>query len=431
MGSIAIKLEQLGIPTVATVVERHTARFMGAVMSQGYIDYPAMFFNESDTMTVEGVEAAAESAVDFVVYGLTEWEPQLMQKDETGKIWQPVAETLTYEGADYAEVLEAFNESFLTEYQWGDGLPLKPPTQEAVEALMATVPYTPTFVVGNWGPAFADFTIEKIAVNAAMAGAQPEHMPVIVAAMQAITSVKWDNYYAVMKSAVPLVVVNGPIIEQLNLNSSANVFGPSALHSANAVIGRAIMMSMRNIGNNGKGMEPSNLAGNPAAFAGMVVAEAEDILALAGEGWEPLNVQLGAEPGTNTVTVLGIDQMNFSISGGVKNAAAYVAPDKGIWPSTAEAFAARTAGVLVLTPMYVITEGMEGDMTKADFQQEMYDNARIPVEKFKELVLMDEAGAPVEPNAFVKELLEGLEEGEGVPVAAAPDKFLIVATGGL
>lgn len=428
MGSISIKLEQAGIPTVATVVERQTARFLGAVTSLGYIDYPAMYFDEIQTLTKAGAEKAAEQAVDFVVNGLTKWQPEYMKKD--GKVWTPIQPTLTYTGTTYAEALDKFNSSFLTEWQWGDGLPLVPPTKEKVDALMKMAPYTPTLTLGNWGPTYADFTVEKVAVNAVMAGAKPEQFPVIVAAMQAITSVKWDNYFAVMKSAVPLVVVNGPIIKQIGLNDSSNVFGPSALHSANAAIGRAIMMSMRNIGNNGKGMEPSNLAGNPAAFAGLVIAEEEEILALA-KGWEPLNVQLGAKPGTNSVTVLGIDQMNFSISGTAANAASFVAPEKGNWPSTKEAWESSTTGVLVMSPMMIITEGIDKGVTKADIQEEMFEGSKITQERFKELVLTDEAGAAVEAKGFVKDMLAGLKKDEKVSMAAKPDQFLVVACGGL
>lgn len=428
MGSIATKLEQAGIATVTTTVERQTARFMGAVLSQGYIDYPVMFFDEISTLTKEGAEADAVKAVDFVVNGLTKWQPQYMKKD--GKVWTPIQATLTYTGTNYAEALAKFNTSFLTEWQWGDGLPLEPPTKEKVDALMKMVPYTPTLTIGNWGPAFANFTVEKIAVNAAMAGAKPEQFPVIVAALQAITSVKWDNYYAVMKSAVPLVVVNGPIIKQLGMNDSSNVFGPSALHSANSTMGRAIMMSMRNIGNSGKGMEPSNLAGNAAAFTGMVIAEEEEIEAMA-KGWEPLNVQLGAKAGTNSVTVLGIDQMNFSISGTATNAASFVAPEKGNWPSTKENWEKVTAGVVVMSPMMVITEGIDKGVTKKDIQQEMFDGSKLTQERFKELVLTDEDGKAIEATGFVKDMLAGLKKDDMVLAASAPDKFLVVACGGL
>jgi hypothetical protein len=427
MGSIAVELEKLGIPTVTLYNERHETRFMGTVLAKGFADYPAKNFVEIDTLTEEGVLALAPQAFDFLVAGLTTWAPPYLEKQ--GDLWVPTESEFIFTGAAYAEALENMNEAFLADLRWGDGLPLVPATRERVDALLAGTDLAPDTVIGTWGPTGAQFTVEKIAINAAMAGAQPEYMPVILAALQAITSVRWDSYGPVMKSPVPLVIVNGPVAKQIGLNSSANAFGPNPKYPAGATIGRAISLAMHNIPGNGRGLLPSNLAGNPAMYAGMVIAEAEETEALA-EGWDPLNVQLGYAPGTNTVTVLGVDQMDMSISGFVANVAAYVAPDKNIWPSSAEAFDQRVAGVVAVSEMMLITDGMMKGITKADIQEEMYEKARIPVDEFMTLVLTAEDGSAVEPNAFIRELIGGLAPGEGVPVAAAPDKFLVVATGG-
>lgn len=427
MGSIAVELEKLGIPTVTTYNERHENRFMGSVLSKGYADYPAINFPEIETLSLQGVQKLAEQAAPYVANALTAWESPALQKQ--GNLWLPKETEFSYTGADYAEALAKMNESFLKDYYWGDGLPLEPPTQERVDAMLAGTPLAPDTVLGTWGPTNAQFTVEKVAVNAALAGAQPEYMPVIVAALKAITSVRWDAYSPVMKSPVPLVVVNGPLAAELGINSSANAFGPNPKYSANSTIGRAISLSLHNISGNGKGLLPSNLAGNPATYAGMVIAEAEETEALA-TGWDPLNVQLGFAPGTNTVTVLGIDQMDMSISGGVANVAAYAAPDKGIWPRTKEAFDQRVAGVVIVSEMICITDGIMGDITKADIQQEMYEKARIPRQEFMNLVLTAEDGSALEPTGFVKEMLDGLGPSESVPIAAGPDKFLVVVSGG-
>lgn len=427
MGSIAIELEKLGIPTITLYNERHETRFMGTVMSKGYPDYPAMNFPEIDTMTEEGILALTPEAFEFLVKGLTIWTPEYLVKE--GDFWVSNEPEITFTGATYQEALDNMNSAFLSEYRWGDGMPLSPATRERVDTLLTGTDLAPDTVLGMWGPAGAEITVEDIAINAAMAGAQPEYMPVILTAMQAIVSVRWNTYDSVMKSPVPLVIVNGPVAKQIGLNSSANVFGPNPKYPAGATIGRAISLSMHNIGNNGRGFLPSNLAGNPATYAGMVIAESEDVESLA-EGWDPLNVQLGFAPGTNTVTVLGIDQMDMSISGSVANVAAYVAPDKNIWPSSQQAFDARTAGVVIVSEMMIITDGIMAGITKADIQAEMYEKATVPVADFMSLVLTAEDGSAVEPNEFVKSILDGLKPGEGVPVASAPDKFLVVATGG-
>lgn len=426
MGSIAVELEKLGIPTVTLYNERHENRFMGAVLSKGYADYPALNFPELQTLTPEGIEEITPAAFDFMVAGLTTWTPAYIEKQ--GDLWVPKETEFTYTGATYQEALDAMNAAYLSENRWGDGLPLEPPTRERVDALLAGTPLAPDTVIGVWGSTGAQFTVEKIAINAAMAGAKPEYMPVIIAALKAITSTKWDNYSPVMKSPVPLVIVNGPIADEIGLNSSANAFGPNPKYPAGATIGRTISLAMHNIPGNGRGFLPSNLAGNPASYAGMVVGEAEETKELA--GWAPINVQLGFAKGTNTVTVLGIDQMDMSISGGVASAAAYVAPDKGIWPKAKEAFDKRYAGVLVVSEMICITDGVMAGKTQEEIQQEMYEKARIPHDEFMSLVLQQEDGSMAEPTGFVKELLDSLGADEPIPVAAGPDKFLVLVTGG-
>ena len=212
MGSIAIALEEKGIPTVMLYNERHEKRFMGTVLNRGYVDYPAINFNEYDTFTSEGAKALAPEAFQFLVKGLTTWEPEYMKLE--GSRWIPKEEEFSYSAASFQETQDDFNRSFL-EMGWGDGLPLIPPTRKRVDALLKGTPLRPATVIGTWGPSNADFTVEKIAVVAAMAGAKPEYMPVIIAALEAITSVQWDSYFPVIRSAVPLVIVNGPYAKEI------------------------------------------------------------------------------------------------------------------------------------------------------------------------------------------------------------------------
>ncbi len=427
MGSIAIALEEKGIPTVTLYNERHEKRFMGTILSKGYVDYPAIDFNEYDTFTSEGIRALAPKAFDFMVEGLTTWAPPYLKPE--GDKWVPKEDTFTYSGDSSQESLDLFNRSYL-EMGWGDGLPLMPPTRERVDALLKGTPLTPETVIGRWGPSNAYFTVEKIAVIAAMAGARPEYMPVIIAALEAVTSVPWDAYFPVMRSAVPLIIVNGPIAKQIGINSSSNAFGPNFKYPANGAIGRAVNLAMNTIPGNGRGIKPSNLAGNPGSYAGIVIAEAEGAASLA-PGWEPVSVQLGYPAGTNLVTVLGVDQMAMSITGSVDNVAACVAPNKDIWPRSRKVWETQYAGVLAITEMQSVIDGQMGSKTKADYARELWESARTPIPKFRDLVLRSEFGQPIEPSGFVKDLLAEKEVIEkGVPVAAGPDRFLVLVTGG-
>ncbi len=427
MGSIAVTLEEKGIPTVALYNERHEARFMGVMLGKGYVDYPAVNFNEFDTFTSEGIKTIAPEAFNFMIKGLTEWKPEYMTVK--GEKWVPVIDEFSYTAATPQEALENFNTSYL-KMGWSDGLPLIPPTRERVDAMLGATPLSAETVIGNWGPSNAEYTVEKIAVVSAMAGARPEYMPVIIAALKAITSVKWDQYWQTQRATVPLVIVNGPYAKEIGINSSSNVFGPNPRYPANGAIGRAVNLAMAVIPGNGRGINPSNLAGNPATYAGIVLAEAEGVMSL-GEGWEPVSVQLGYPADTNLVTVLGIDQMDMSMTGSIANAAAAVTPNKDIWPRSKKLWEDQYAGALVVTEMQRVTAGLMGNATKAGYAKELWEQARIPLDKFKDLVLKNESGEKAEPGKFVKMLLAEQDVIEkGVPMAAAPENFLVVVTGG-
>ena len=427
MGSIAITLEEKGIPTVSLYNERHEERFMGVILSKGYMDYPGINFNEYDTFTSEGIKAIAPEAFQFMVSGLTSWKPEYMTV--VGEEWVPMEKEFSYTAATYQEAQDQFNNSYL-EMGRGDGLPLTPPTRANVDEMLKGTPISPATVISTWGPSNAEFTVEKIAVVSTMAGAKPEYMPVIIAALKAITSVKWDSYFPVMRSAVPLVIVNGPYAKEIGINSSSNAFGPNYKYPANGTIGRAINLAMAVIPGNGRGIGPSNLAGNPGKYAGIVIAEAEDVMSL-GKGWDPVSVQLGYPADTNLVTVLGIDHMDMSISGSMANVAASVPPHKDIWPRSKKVWEEQYAGVLAITEMQMVTTGLMGNSTKASYAEELWDLARIPIDKFKDLVLKSEFGGSVEPTPFLKILLAEQDVIEkGVPMAAAPENYLVVVTGG-
>lgn len=439
MGSIAVELEKAGIPVFVIQNDRYEQRMMAAVQELGYPDVAHFMADEELEYTAEGGTKLADIVYPLAVEGLTKWSPPYLKLDNNK--WVPKDDSFTFTGATYDEALAKFSAKYLGEMFWGDGLPLVPPTKEKVDAMLAATPMTPTLVMAKWGGSGAEYTVEKIAINAVMAGAQPVHFPIILAAMEAITSQKWQNQTWVVKSPSPLIIVNGPVAQQAKVNSGAAAFGANPKYPANGAIGRAVNLAMRNIGGIGRGLQPSNLAGAPAQFAGMVVAEAEDVMQYMPAGWDPLNVQLGAKKGTNTVTVLGIEDMNFSSSGSfLTNTVHYVAPNSAAWPSTIEAFKARTAGVVVLTELVAaIQSKLIPDPlslakvyvpTKAAVAEYFYKNARIPRAEFNKLFLTDAAGKPVEPKGSMAEVLKGLKPDEDVPIAAGPDKFLVLVTGG-
>ncbi|MBU3992298.1 MAG: hypothetical protein KKA12_07115 [Alphaproteobacteria bacterium] len=178
-----------------------------------------------------------------------------------------------------------------------DGLPVIPPTPDRVARMLEGIRRDSAQSLGTMGPAYGQATIEKIAVNAVMAGCRPEYLPVLVAAVEAMVEYEFNLYgiNATTHPVTPMLVVNGPAAERLRINSGYNCMGQG--WRANATIGRAIRLILVNIagGTPGKGDRATH--GTPAKFSFCL---AENELA---SPWQPLHVRRGFAPDVSTVTV--------------------------------------------------------------------------------------------------------------------------------
>ena len=180
---------------------------------------------------------------------------------------------------------------------WSDGLPLVPPTEERVLRMLDGTARDPQEVVGLVPPALAPATVEKIAVNAVMAGCKPEYLPVVLAAVEAVLdeSFAMHGVLATTMFVGPVVIVNGAIRRQIGMNAKGNALGQG--NRANSSIGRALQLVMRNIGE-GRPQEVDRATlGNPGKLS-YCFAEDEE-----GSNWEPLSVERGVKPGVSAVTV--------------------------------------------------------------------------------------------------------------------------------
>ncbi len=139
---------------------------------------------------------------------------------------------------------------------WTDGLPIIPPTEEKVRAFLAAAQLPPTEILGSIPERNRVFKAEKAAINAVMAGCLPEYFPVVVAAVRAMTQPDFGLHGVTATTAgtAILMIVNGPIVREIGLNSGQNVFGPG--HRANATIGRAIRLILLNLGGENSIGEP-------------------------------------------------------------------------------------------------------------------------------------------------------------------------------
>src|SRR5580700_9660152 len=131
---------------------------------------------------------------------------------------------------------------------WTDGLPVVPPTQDKVDAVVAALGGDPDFVECKVAPRWGSLTREVLAVNMVMAGCKPEYAPVVRAAMLALTDPAFNlnGVQATTHMATPLVIVNGPVARAIGMNGGANAFGSG--NRANATIGRAVRLMMLNVG---------------------------------------------------------------------------------------------------------------------------------------------------------------------------------------
>ena len=180
---------------------------------------------------------------------------------------------------------------------WSDGLPLTPPTEERVLRMLDGTAREPQEVLGLVPPALNPATVEKIAINAVMAGCKPEYLPVVLAAVEAVLDEGFAMHgvLATTMFVGPVVIVNGPIRRQIGMNAKGNALGQG--NRANSAIGRALQLVIRNIGE-GRPQEVDRATlGNPGKL-GYCFAEDEE-----GSCWEPLSVERGIDPGVSAVTV--------------------------------------------------------------------------------------------------------------------------------
>ena len=180
---------------------------------------------------------------------------------------------------------------------WTDGLPVVPPTEKRVLSMLAGTSRAPGESVAVVPPDLVECSVEKVAINAVMAGCKPEYLPVVLAAVEAACTDEF-NMHGVLATTMPVgpvLIVNGPIRRAIGMGSGRNVFGQG--NRANLAIGRALQLVVRNVGGGRPGEVDRATFGNPGKLA-FCFAEDEE-----GSPWEPLSVSLGAAPGTSTVTV--------------------------------------------------------------------------------------------------------------------------------
>jgi hypothetical protein len=220
----------------------------------------------------------------------------------------PAARTFQVED-DWLQINELYQER-----GWTDGLPIIPPTEDRVGAFLRWTDREPREVVAVLPPRQGEATVERLAVNAVMAGCRPEYFPVLLAAVEAVADPAFnlDAVQATTHPVTPLLIVNGPIAREIGLNGGYNAFGQGC--RANLTIGRALRLVLMNVGGGLPGTGDRSTQGSPAKIA-YCVAENEEA-----SPWEPLSVEAGFDREASTVTAVPCEgphniQDHFSTTG--------------------------------------------------------------------------------------------------------------------
>jgi hypothetical protein len=320
--------------------------------------------------------------------------------------------TLRIEGG-----LDAVNDRFMTE-GWSDGLPIVPPTPKRVRRQLEFTDRDPTEVIGVLPPFLGAATVHTIAVNAVMAGCRPEYFPVVLAGVAAIAEPAFNltSLQATTNPVTTLLIVNGPIARELDINAAGNCFGPG--WRANATIGRAVRLCALNIGGGSPHLMDKATHGQPGKFT-MCAAENESLTP-----FEPFHVERGFAETSSTVTA-------FSVTGTQNVIEMAAGSAVGILRSIADALSYIGMQNMQLGggPLVIICPEhadiiSSGGFSKHDAKRFLYENARIPVRSI-----------PHETLEKVIRRRRGIWNSSDAPDATIPvadhaDLFELVVAGG-
>tara|TARA_R110002110_G_scaffold33636_14_gene115308 strand:+ start:3502 stop:4926 length:1425 start_codon:yes stop_codon:yes gene_type:complete len=180
---------------------------------------------------------------------------------------------------------------------WSDGLPITPPTDLRIARMLAGTTRKADEIIGIVPPNLVECTVEKVAINAVMAGCRPDYFPVVLAALEAalIPEFSMHGLLATLWFSGPVVIVNGPVTKRIGMNWAGNALGQG--NRANATIGRALQLIIRNVGGGKPQGIDRSVMGNPGKYTFCFAEDETD------PDWVPLNVARGHAPGTSSVTL--------------------------------------------------------------------------------------------------------------------------------
>jgi len=374
----SVVAEKAGFPSVSIA----SSGFLGQAQAVGQAlgiqnvsvaEYPGVVATDSD-------EDVKRKVTEIVVNNVI--EAMARQVKQVPKPKEPQRTDIVFEGT-LDEVQEFFYRRL-----WSDGLPIIPPTIERVEKFLKFTNRPADQIISNLLPEKRDATVWNIAVNGVMAGCRPEYMPILLAVVEAIA----DPEFRIQDAGStpgwePLIILNGPIIKELNFNYETGVMRVG--RQPNTSIGRFLRLYMRNIA----GLRILPMSSDKATIGdtfNLVLAENEDVVAEL--GWEPFSVSRGFKKGENVVTVQSVVYTSPPIASGGDKAREHLNTWVEVIGSTASHWTHMAINwwkyypVIVTSPSIARVIAKEG-LTKKDIGQYLYDNAKVSAGSTERLAL--------------------------------------------
>ena len=407
---LALALERAGFPCVllCTALGRPLAETMASH------DVPALPLIEVPWLRGLGDDAVAIARADrakAVVEALSTPPERLAERvsgagDRAAGLRELAIETP--DGVDLGAALYDELESL----QLGDGLPVVPPTEERIAAMLAAAPLDPDAVlIDGPMPSGSAISVRNLAVNAVLAGCRPEVFPVVLAAMQAMAAPEYRFFHTAITThpGGTAIVVSGPIAEALGIASGQGCLGPG--FRANATIGRAVNLTLINVARAIPGRSSLATHASPAQYSYCFAERLE------GHPWQPLHVERG-HAGSSTVTVLKCEAPHNVLSmlgttpQQLLTATASVAATLGT-----NAFRYPGDHLVIINPVDAARMADEG-WSKDDVRHFLFERARIDRD-----LLPEQRYLLASPAWFA--------HTDRLPVARGPEEFHVVVAGGI
>ena len=308
---------------------------------------------------------------------------------------------------------------FLFDQGFTDGLPVVPPTPERVLRMLSGTNRDSQEVIAEIAPNYAPATVEKIAINAVLAGCKPEFLPVIIAAIEAIANKQFNIHgvNATTMGASPVLVVNGPIRNRIGMNMGLGALGQG--NRANAAIGRAVRLAVRNIGGAKPGGTERSTLGNPMKFT-MCFPEWEER-----SPWQPLHVERGFDAEDSVVTAFAMTSGPALCVDQTSRSARQLAGSVALSLEAAHHVRAHNASdaLLVVSPEHVDTFNRDG-YTKNDIREHVQ---RVTARPLSELVSDDDVGGTMPRDRF--DAMPAERQERRVPKFATKENLHIIVAG--